>query len=551
MLKRLSLKMKIVLLAITMAGALIALGLISAMKFSTLNTDTQDRMSQIEKQVEILKDIEQAHVHFKIQVQEWKNILIRGNDKKQFEKYLGSFEEEETKVQALLETVTAILKTTKASTDSVEKLRVEHQKLGAAYKSALQQFDHADSNSGQKIDVAVKGIDRPASEAMEQLANRTEEGFGQFIETSKNEMLMTSKAIKVEYMVIVMLAIVILVSIMVYMLFDIYRILGGEPAYTAEILDQVSNGNLNIEVNVHPRYKNSLLGNVAAMRERLHSIITDVSRSSESLAAAAEQINATAQQLSQGASNQAASVEETSASMEEMAASISQNNDNANVTNGIAQEASEDAKLSGEAVGETVAAMQKIAERIGVIDDIAYQTNLLALNAAIEAGRAGEHGRGFAVVASEVRKLAERSQVASQDIGELARTTVTKANVAGELLGKMVPSIQKTADLVQEISAASSEQTSGVHQINSAIAQVSNTMQQNAAASEELSATSEQMNEQAEQLKIAVGFFQLEASPLNNQRSNNLHSATHISTLRTGATAPTKGDDKDKYFVSK
>jgi methyl-accepting chemotaxis protein len=158
----------------------------------------------------------------------------------------------------------------------------------------------------------------------------------------------------------------------------------------------------------------------------------------------------------------------------------------------MAQKSANDAASGGEAVSATVEAMQKIAERIGVIDEIAYQTNLLALNAAIEAGRAGEHGRGFAVVASEVRKLAERSQGAAQEIGELATGSVKRAELAGILLEQMVPSIRKTADLVQEIAAASSEQATGVSQINSAIGQVSQTLQQNAAASEELSSTAEE-----------------------------------------------------------
>ena len=175
----------------------------------------------------------------------------------------------------------------------------------------------------------------------------------------------------------------------------------------------------------------------------------------------------------------------------------------------MAQKSAHDAVNGGEAVSATVMAMQKIAERISVIDDIAYQTNLLALNAAIEAGRAGEHGRGFAVVASEVRKLAERSQVASQEIGQLATESVKRAELAGILLQDIVPSIRKTADLVQEIAAASSEQTSGVNQINMAISQVNQTMQQNAAASEELSSTSEEMTAQAIRLQEAMTYFKL------------------------------------------
>jgi len=243
--------------------------------------------------------------------------------------------------------------------------------------------------------------------------------------------------------------------------------------------------------------------------EKLSSTIADVLEAANNLVGASDQLSSTAQALSQGASEQAASVEETSASMEQMSASIAQNNENAKVTGDIATRTARETVEGGQAVTETVAAMKQIAHKIGIIDDIAYQTNLLALNAAIEAGRAGEHGKGFAVVAAEVRKLAERSQVAAEEISRLATGSVDLAEKAGALLGGIVPSIQKTADLVQEISAASSEQNSGVGQINSAITQISSSVQQNAAASEELASTSEEVNAQALELQTLMGFFTL------------------------------------------
>lgn len=242
---------------------------------------------------------------------------------------------------------------------------------------------------------------------------------------------------------------------------------------------------------------------------RLSQIVTDVINSTDALANASEQISATSQALSQAASEQAAGVEETSASIEEMAAGINQNAENAKITDNIAEKASKDANEGGNAVKQTVVAMKEIATKISIIDDIAYQTNMLALNAAIEAARAGEHGKGFAVVAAEVRKLAERSQFAAKEIGDLAGGSVKTAERAGQLIDEIVPGIGKTSDLVQEIAAASQEQSAGVGQINSAMNQMNQITQTNASSSEQLAATAEEMTSQAEQLKELIGFFKL------------------------------------------
>jgi len=274
---------------------------------------------------------------------------------------------------------------------------------------------------------------------------------------------------------------------------------------------------------------------------KLSMIIGEVNSAAKALSGAAEQVSSTSQSLSQAATEQAASVEETSASMEEITASISHNTDNAKVTDTIAAKAATDAAEGGSAVKATVAAMKQIAEKIGIIDDIAYQTNLLALNAAIEAARAGEHGKGFAVVAAEVRKLAERSQIAAQEISTVASGSVELAERAGHLLDEIVPSIKKTSDLVQEISAASQEQSSGVRQISSAVNQLSQTTQQNAAASEELSATAEEMSGQAEELQSTMAFFRTGQSGLPGAEGSQKRPT--VAKARPPKRVPTKVDD--------
>jgi methyl-accepting chemotaxis protein len=277
------------------------------------------------------------------------------------------------------------------------------------------------------------------------------------------------------------------------------------------VANELAKGDLRLQINVGSSDETGMvLAALKQMVEKLRNVVSDVKSAADNVASGSKQLSAGSEQLSRGTTEQAASAEEASASVEEMNATIQQNADNALQTERIAFKSAADAAESGKAVNESVAAMKAIAGKISIIEEISRQTNLLALNAAIEAARAGEHGKGFAVVAAEVRKLAEKSQVAAREISTLSGSSVQIAERTGSMLAKLVPDIQKTSELVQEISAASKEQSGGASQINSAIQQLNQVVQLNAGAAEEMSSTAEELASQAEQLQGTIAFFKTE-----------------------------------------
>lgn len=286
---------------------------------------------------------------------------------------------------------------------------------------------------------------------------------------------------------------------------NIISLIGGEPAEVLAIAQQISNGNLNEKFD--DSQSSGMLGAMKTMSNKLKEIIASIVLVSDTISSTSVEMSSSSMKMSDGASIQASAAEEVSASMEEMVANIQQNTENAQAAEGIVKGATKSLEENSHFIEMTLDSMKLIADKISIVGEIARQTNLLALNAAVEAARAGEHGRGFSVVAAEIRRLAERSQTAAIEIDEVSAKSLELSKKSGSILSSLVPDIQKTSTLVQEIALASNDQSSGANQINGAIQQLNEIVQQNASASEEVAANSSEISGQATKLNDNISFF--------------------------------------------
>ncbi|GAK52730.1 methyl-accepting chemotaxis protein, putative [Candidatus Moduliflexus flocculans] len=370
-------------------------------------------------------------------------------------------------------------------------------------------YDELSNNLLQLVEINTKGADLASQDA--------------------DKLYLTSRFLTITVIVIAMIA---GLGLGLGITSGILNQLGADPSEVSGIAKEVAEGNLAITFDSRGKAAKGLLASILNMVDRLRDVVSDVQGAAENVSAGSETLSSGAEEMSQGAGEQAAAAEEASSSMEQMAANIRQNAENATQTEKIATKAANDAIKGGEAVAQTVTAMREIVRKITIIEEIARQTHTLSLNATIEAAKAQEYGKGFAVVAAEVRALASRSQDASSEINQMASQSIEIAERAGDMLSKLVPDIQKTAELVQEIGAASREQSSGTEQINRAIQQLDTVIQQNSSVSEEMAATSEELAGQAEQLQHAIAFFRIGETEPTIKRGQTPRKKAEIAHLR-------------------
>jgi methyl-accepting chemotaxis protein len=433
-----------------------------------------------------------------------------------------------------VKTLESTMETINQSIDS--KTSTEEEKL--LYQAVLEALKEYKIKAESIIDLATSDLSiaslymAAADEKFQVLNKKMDELSDLERDLSKKQYDFSIKSFEsVVAVLLIVLAVAVFLSVVVSLLMS--RFITKPLIEAVQIAGRISEGDLRVNVEVSSKDEiGRLYGALRNMITKLNGVVTDVKTAADNVAAGSQQLSAGSEQMSQGTTEQASSAEQASSSIEEMNATIKQNADNARQTEKIAMKSAADALESGKAVTEAVGAMKDIANRIGIIEEIARQTNLLALNAAIEAARAGEHGKGFAVVAAEVRKLAERSQMAAAEISKLSVSSVNVAERAGQMLSKLVPDIQRTAELVQEISAASNEQTTGSEQINSSIQQLNQVIQQNAGSAEEMSSSAEELASQSEQLLNTIAFFRVtddnvHKRPLPERRAISLHDS-HI-----------------------
>ena len=523
-LANLKISVRLALLGAFFFLALVVVGLRGWSALDAASARSAHAMQRSVALTEAIDTARSAQVEFKIQVQEWKNILLRGGDANAFRRYREAFVASGAQTRKELKQLQALMNRLQLDTQPVEQAVQAHDALGVSYLAALQKYDGARADSAQAVDALVKGMDREPTRQIDTIVASIGKQSHSLMAQMKEEDEAAHRSATIAMLATVLLTLLVGSITVWWLIRSITRPLSAAVG----IARQVAGGDLRAVVADGSRNEISdLLRALKAMSGNLAAIVGRVRDGTDAIATASSEIARGNMDLSSRTEEQASSLEETAASMIELTTTVRQNHDNADQARQMAGSASDVAQRGGAAVAQMVQTMgsinassKRIVDIIGVIDGIAFQTNILALNAAVEAARAGEQGRGFAVVATEVRNLAHRSSEAAREIKQLIGDSVRTveagsalAGQAGQTMDEVVASVQRVNAIIDEIALASVEQRDGIEQISMAVSQMDGVTQQNAALVEQAAAAADALQQQAASLADAVSIFKLHAAP--------------------------------------
>ncbi|NUQ72296.1 MAG: methyl-accepting chemotaxis protein [Polyangiaceae bacterium] len=496
------LAMLVAIMAAAMAGMLV----IGFIAIHGLRSNVTDALHEMRLMGEMVDAARSGQVHFKKQVQEWKNVLLRGHEPDAYREHLASFNDEARATEASLTQLREQMRRAGLAVEHVDHLLASHRALGAQYREALKDFTPEMPRAHAVVDAKVRGIDREPTNEMDDLVTRIEQRRAEIsarIEANSDGLFARAQRLLTATAAVSTLAAAVLMLLVSRSIVAPVRRMSAHLKEMAE-----GKGDLTRRLaGLSTREIIDMGEQFNQFVETLSRIVADIRAGASIVSTAAEQVAQTSQLLSDGAQRQAISVTETSISLQKVSFAIAKNAETSLNVNEEAARATESTEESARAVAKTVRFIREITDRVSVIDDIAWRTNLLAVNATIEAAGAGDHGKGFSIIASEVRKLAEQSQAAAREMDALTASGADLSAQTGKLLGKLVPEIRRTADLVRDMAAAAEEEAIGVAEVTRVLRDVDEVTQKSAAAAEELSAMAEEMASQAAVLQSLADFF--------------------------------------------